>query len=143
LLIETIVGLRNGTLAPTPQDHARATLAPMLKKEDGMLVWDGEATALANRVRGLTPWPGAYTFYGNDRWRIWRAQAAPITCSEAQPGTIVAASQEAIRVATSKGSLLIQEIQSAAGKRLAVRHYLAGHAVTVGTVLTSTPTPIR
>src|SRR5206468_763883 len=62
LLVKTISGLKDGTLTPDPQDHSRATIAPLLKKEDGMLRWDEEATALANRIRGLTPWPGAYTY---------------------------------------------------------------------------------
>src|SRR5712692_1578746 len=85
LLVETLAGLKNGTLRPTPQDHAKATLAPLLKKDDGMLNWKDAATALSNRIRGLTPWPGAYTYYGEERWQIWRAQAAPVGCAEAEP----------------------------------------------------------
>lgn len=139
LLVETIVGLKNGRLRPIPQDHTRATLAPLLKKEDGVLDWKEEAAALSNRIRGLTPWPGAYTYHGQERWQLWRAQAAPVGCAEAEPGTILAVTKEAIRIATGKGALLIQEIQPAAGKRLAVQQYLAGHPVIVGTTLTSTP----
>src|SRR5574341_1359923 len=69
VLIETIKQLRAGTLVPRPQDHSQATLAPLLKKEDGLIDWTMNAAAIANRVRGLSPWPGAYTFAGEDRDR--------------------------------------------------------------------------
>jgi len=139
LLVETIAGLKSKTLAPTPQDHAKATLAPLLKKEDGWLNWKDEAPALANRIRGLTPWPGAYTYHGEERWQIWRAQAASVGCAEAAPGTILEVTKDALRIATGKGSLLIQEIQSASGKRLSVGQYLSGHRVAVGSRLTPSP----
>ena len=140
LLVRTIERVKHGTITPMLQDHTQATSAPMLKKEDGALDWHGEATALANRVRGLTPWPGAYTFYGNERWQIWRTQANPIGCATAEPGTVLEAAKEAFRIATGRGSLLIQELQLASGKRLTVRQYLAGHAVQVGTKLATAPT---
>lgn len=139
LLVETIVGLKKGTLTPIPQDHTQASLAPMLKKEDGALDWRGEAAALANRVRGLTPWPGAYTFYGDERWQIWRAEPEYPGCAVAEPGTVLEATKSAIRIATGKGALLIREIQPASGKRLTSQQYLAGHPITVGTLLTSEP----
>ncbi len=139
LLLETIVGLKNGTLRPTPQNHAQATLAPLLKKEDGVLNWKDDATALSNRTRGLTPWPGAYTYHGGERWQIWRAQAAPVGCAEAEPGTILEITKEALRVATGRGSLLIQEIQPASGKRLNVRQYFAGHHIAIGSRLAPAP----
>lgn len=139
LLVETITGLGSNTLAPIPQDHTQATLAPLLKKEDGVLNWKDEAPALANRTRGLTPWPGAYAYHGEERWQIWRTQAAPVGCAEAAPGTILEVTNDALRIATGKGSLLIQEIQPASGKRLSVRQYLAGHPVAVGSRLTPAP----
>jgi methionyl-tRNA formyltransferase len=139
LLVETIVGLKQGRITPTPQDDAQATMAPILKKIDGDLDWQGEAYSLANRVRGLTPWPGAYTFYGNERWQIWRAQAEPVGCSEAEPGTILSVTSEAIRVVTGKGCFLILEFQPASGKRLSVRQFLAGHEVEIGARFTREP----
>lgn len=141
LLVETIVGLKSGTLHPVPQDHAKATLAPLLKKEDGVLNWKEAATALSNRIRGLTPWPGAYTYHGEERWQIWRAQAAPVGCAEAALGTILEITKDALRVATGKGALLIQEIQPASGKRLSIGQYLAGHHVAVGALLAPSPPP--
>src|SRR3989454_11480840 len=135
LLVKTIRGLKDGTLTPIPQDHSRATLSPLLKKEDGILRWDEEATALANRIRGLTPWPGAYTYYGDERWQIWRAEPTNPGCAIAEPGGILEVTKETIRVAAGKGALLIRELQPASGKRLSVKQYLAGHPVTVGSRL--------
>src|SRR5438309_1967170 len=117
------------------QDHSRATLAPLLKKADGMLRWDEEATALANRIRGLTPWPGAYTYYGDERWQIWRAEPTNPGCAMAEPGVILEATRETIRVAAGKGALLIRELQPASGKRLSAKQYLAGHPVKAGSRL--------
>jgi len=139
LLAETIARLKKGTITPTPQDNTQASLAPMLKKEDGALDWRGEAAALANRVRGLTPWPGAYTYYGDERWQIWRAEPVETGRADVEPGTVLEATKAAIRIAAGKGSLLIRELQSASGKRLTVSQYLAGHQVSVGTLLTSEP----
>jgi methionyl-tRNA formyltransferase len=137
--VETIVGLQTGTISPIPQDDSQATMAPMLKKEDGALDWRSEAGALANRIRGLTPWPGAYTYYGEERWQIWRAQPDYPGCASAEPGTILEVSKEMIRIACGKGSLVLQELQPASGKRLTIGQYLAGHAVRVGATLTSPP----
>ena len=100
-----------------------------------MLRWDEEATALANRIRGLTPWPGAYTYHGDERWQIWRAEPANPGCAVAEPGVILEVTKETIRVAAGKGALLIYELQPASGKRLSVKQYLAGHPVKTGSRL--------
>jgi methionyl-tRNA formyltransferase len=132
LLAETITRLDAGTLMPRPQDSSRATLAPLLKKEEGIIEWALPATALANRIRGLAPWPGAYTTVaGGDRWTIWRARKVPGSVTKS-PGVIVAVTNEAIHVATGDGVLAILELQAANSRRMAVSQYLAGHAVAVG-----------
>jgi methionyl-tRNA formyltransferase len=135
LLIETITQLKAGTLVPRQQDSSRATMAPLLKKEDGAIDWALPATALANRIRGLAPWPGAYTTVaGGDRWTIWRALAlsGPLT---KPPGMVVAITTEAIHVATGEGVLAVMELQPANSRRMAVSQYLAGHPVVVGSHL--------
>jgi len=132
LLIETIVRLKAGTLLPQPQDSSEATLAPLLKKEDGIIDWALPATVLANRVRGLSPWPGAYTTVaGGDRWTIWRALALPNSVTS-PPGVIVAITNDAIHVATGEGVLAVMELQPANSRRMAVSQYLAGHPILVG-----------
>src|SRR5438309_6885819 len=138
-LVKSISGLKDSSLTPNPQDHSRATLAPLLKKEDGILRWDEEATALANRIRGLTPWPGAYTYYGDERWQLWKAEPTNSGCAMAEPGVILEVTKETIRVAAGKGALLIRELQPASGKRLSVKQYLAGHPLKAGSRLGSGP----
>ena len=138
LLIKTLTQLKAGTLVPTKQDDQQATMAPLLKKEDGLVDWTMSAMSLTNRVRGLSPWPGAYTFLGVERWNIWKAvlQGTAITDT---PGTIVAVTKQSIVVATGDGLLEIREIQTANSKRMAVAQFLAGHRVTVGQQLGPPP----
>lgn len=132
LLIETIARLKAGTLVPRPQDASQATMAPLLKKEDGVIDWTLPAAVLANRVRGLSPWPGAYTtIVGGDRWTIWRALALPGPVTK-PPGMVVAVTTKAIHVATGAGVLAVTELQPANSRRMAVSQYLAGHPVAVG-----------
>ena len=129
LLIETLAGLQNGTVTPQPQDSSQATMAPLLKKEDGLLDWSIPALDLANRVRGLSPWPGAYTYLGEDRWVIWKSQALHRSTAAVPPGTIMDATKEGLIVATGSGLLRIMEFQPANSRRMSAAQYLAGHTL--------------
>jgi methionyl-tRNA formyltransferase len=131
LLVETIARLKAGTLVPRPQDNTLATMAPLLKKEDGLIDWTLPAVAIVNRIRGLTPWPGAYTFLGPDRWVLCRAVALNQPGS-GPPGQIMAVTKDAIHVATGSEILAITELQPANSRRMTVMQYLAGHAIHVG-----------
>lgn len=132
LLVETIARLKAGTLVPKPQDSSKATMAPLLKKEDGAIDWTLPARVLANRVRGLAPWPGAYTSVpGGDRWTIWRAQALPGSATK-PPGVVMEVTSEAIHVATGEGVLALLELQPANSRRMGVAQYVAGHPISVG-----------
>jgi methionyl-tRNA formyltransferase len=142
LLLATLDGLKAGTLSPRPQDDAAATLAPLLKKEDGLIDWTLEAPAIANRIRGLTPWPGAYTFLGPIRWLICRAQPAARPTQGHAPGTVLDANKDGVLVATGSGTLAITELQPANSRRMTVGQYLAGHPVPAGAVLGASPAQI-
>src|ERR1700686_500188 len=74
LMVETLRGLENGQVRPTPQDHAQATLAPILKKEDGRMDFTRSARDLFNRLRGFQPWPGAFTMFKGKTLQVHRAQ---------------------------------------------------------------------
>lgn len=140
LLSDTIRRLKEGTIAPQPQDHAQATMAPLLKKEDGLIDWKRPATEIANRIRGLSPWPGAYTHAAEERWTIWRARPLLEEAKEgAPPGTLVKVTKEALHVATGDGVLAITELQPANSRRMTVHEYLAGHRLSPGLVLTPSP----
>jgi len=132
LLIETIAQFETGALVPKPQDHARATMAPLLKKEDGLLDWTLPALELANRVRGLSPWPGAYTYLGEDRWVIWNASVHNRSAAGGPPGTVLHATKEGLLVATGSGVLRIKEFQPANSRRMSVAQFLAGHTLAPG-----------
>jgi methionyl-tRNA formyltransferase len=134
LLIETLAQWEKGALVPQPQDHAQATMAPLLKKEDGLLDWTLTAEQLANRVRGLSPWPGAYTFAKGERWTIWRASASA-QAGGAVPGTIHSTTKDTILVATGKGLLAVTELQPANSRRMTAAQYLAGHPLPPGLIL--------
>ena len=86
LMVETLRGLENGQVRPTPQDHAQATLAPILKKEDGRMDFTRSARDLFNRLRGFQPWPGAFTMFKGKTLQVHRAQpwqhAAKLTPGE-------------------------------------------------------------
>jgi methionyl-tRNA formyltransferase len=139
LLVETLRRLKDGTVAPCPQDHAQATMAPLLKKEDGLVDWKLGAGAIANRVRGMSPWPGAYTYAGHERWIIWRAspitQAVGRAANRADPGTVAEVGKEALLVETGDGLLAITEFQPASSRRMSVAQYLAGHPLSPGLML--------
>jgi methionyl-tRNA formyltransferase len=139
LLIDTIRRLKAGTLTPRAQDHTQATMAPMLKKDDGWITWTAEASEIVNRVRGLSPWPGAFTYAGDERWNIWRA-ASTNRAREGKgpgpsPGTIVEAGKDGILVATGRGLLVILELQPANSRRMTAAQYVAGHSLPPGLVL--------
>jgi methionyl-tRNA formyltransferase len=87
LLIATLSGLSRGSIMPVKQDSSQATLAPILKKEDGRIDWTRPAAEIHNRVRGLLPWPGAYTSFRGQSLHVWKARVAEATASA--PGRLV------------------------------------------------------
>ncbi len=138
LLVETIRQLKAGTLVPRQQNQSQASMAPLLKKEDGLIDWKLAATAIANRVRGFSPWPGTYTFAGTERWTIWRASVRSEPASAAS-GTVIAVTKEAFHIATGDGVLVVTDIQPANSRRMTISQYLAGHPVKPGLTLRSSP----
>lgn len=134
LLIETLNRLDAGTVTPVPQDHAKATFAPLLKKKDGRIDWHQSSEKIAAFIRGMTPWPGAFTFLDKRRLKIFKTAAAAGSRS-AVPGTIIQGFQNELRVATADGALSILEIQGASGKRLSVGDFLRGTTIPSGAVL--------
>ncbi len=140
LLVRSLRGWVSGTMTPLPQNDSAATLAPILTKEDGLMFWDRPARSLANRIRGLSPWPGVYTFLEGERWGIWKVQVEDQESgmrhtahdTPQAPGTITAVTKQAIRVQTGEGSLNLLEIQPENKKRMHVSDYVAGHRVTSG-----------
>ena len=134
VLIDTLKAYASNTIQPIPQNHELATYAPLLTKDDGLINWNKSARSLNDFIRGVTPWPGAYTFCENRRLKIFKSRPLAADFSE-PPGTILKGFPDELRVATGDGVLLVQDIQGASGKRLPVKEYLRGHPIAAGTIL--------
>lgn len=127
LLIETLKGLGRGEIKPRPQDARVATLAPRLKKEDGRIDWKLSAEEIERRVRGLRPWPGAYTTFRGKNLQIWAANVEPGQAPDGlEPGALVELAGK-MSVACGNQSLLeIKELQLESRKRVSARDFLNG-----------------
>jgi methionyl-tRNA formyltransferase len=127
LMVETLRGLEQGTIEPKPQDSNRATLAPMLKKEDGKMDWSLTAEEIARRVRGLEPWPGSYSTFRGKTVNVRAAVPAAIQPrAPHEIGELIAEGNRLI-VACGKGtSLEVLEIQLEGRKRMSAREFLNG-----------------
>jgi len=134
LLCEALAKLHQGKLPATPQNDAEATLAPPLTKERGLVDWTMPAEVLSCRVRGLDPWPTAFTFLRGLRLRLFTPEVVASACLEA-PGTILRADRQGLLVATGRDQLLFKEIQAEGGKRLPMDAFLRGRELPRGTVL--------
>lgn len=130
LLYETLDLLVQGKLVPEKQDEALSCYAPMLKKEDGLIDWTRDARTIRNLVRGMSPWPGAFTYLDGKLVKVYRTRIGE---GEGAPGTVIAAGRDGIEVACGGGSLLLDELQLEGKKRLPVRDFLAGCRIAPGT----------
>lgn len=133
LMVETLRGLERGAIQPRPQDSSLATLAPMLKKEDGKIDWALTAEEIGRRVRGLRPWPGAYTAFRGQGLQLWMAASAHDRPPQpAEPGTIFAEGGRLFAVCGSQTLIEISELQLAGRKRVAARDFVNGVRLTAG-----------
>jgi methionyl-tRNA formyltransferase len=124
LLAETLDGLAQDAITPRPQDDGQASLAPILKKEDGAVCWTGGAAAIHNRVRGLLPWPGTYTQFRGCLLHVWRARVGGEKTSLA-PGQVLPGA--GFRVACGAGSVLqLVEVQMEGRKRMSADAFANG-----------------
>lgn len=129
---DTLRLLCAGQLAPQKQDDSLSTYAPMLKKEDGLIDWQRSAQELHNQVRGLDPWPGAYTLLAGEVLRLARTA---VEQGAGSPGTVIAAGAEGVRIACGAGVLRVTELQLPGRKRLAAGDFLRGTSLPAGTRL--------
>jgi len=136
VLLRTLDQVDAGALLPVAQDGRLATLAPRLKKEDGWLRLDEAARALANRVRGTNPWPGAAVMTPGGRLLIWRATAIPHAAAAA-PGELVTSGSGATCIATGDGLLLPTLVQPENRKAMAWEEFLRGARLGAGARVTS------
>ena len=131
LVLETLNQLDCGSLKAVPQNADQASYAPKLKKEDGLIEWNQPAIKIHNLVRGLTPWPGAFSFLESKRFKICKTKIKSCSPTD-QPGVIVRISGYGIEVGTKNKRIVITELQPEGKKRMTVKSFLAGHKLIVG-----------
>ena len=141
LLVQTISEYVAGRITPQPQPAEGASYARKIIKEDGLLDWHQPARVLWNRVRGLAPWPGTFSFLPAEPrpclLKIW--EASPVETPSGPPGEILRADKSGLTVACGEGALHIFTVQREGGRRLSVREFLAGHELRAGQRFHSSP----
>ena len=136
LLLDTLDGLEKNEIIPKPQDHSRASYAPILKKEDSHIDWKQPSHQIENLIRAMTPHPGAFTFHENRRLKIFKVLEVPGE-QNAIPGTVLKGFENELRVASGQGEALsILEIQGDSGKRMKINDFLRGKPIQPGSSLT-------
>jgi methionyl-tRNA formyltransferase len=131
LLLETLRQLKAGSLISQAQDESAATLAPILKKEDGLIDWNKSAMEIERRVRGLDPWPGSFTHVGDKLLKIHRAKIIS-TQRAGKPGEVIRADGGGFWIATAAGVIELNEVQMENKKRLAGREFIKGARIKLG-----------
>lgn len=132
LCVKTMEAIADGTATYTPQNDADATHTAKIHKELGSIDWSKDAKTIECLIRGLDPWPSAYTRLGDKTLKIWKARVIPEN-SKTTPGCIVEVAKEGIKVQTGNGMLQLLEIQLEGKKRMPVEAFLNGYTVEEGT----------
>ena len=134
LLIETLKGLEAGTIGPEKQDDSQSgEYARMLDKSLGKIDFSMRAEEIERLIRGLNPWPSAYTSYNNKTMKLWKARVVP--GGEAVPGQVLAVDKKGFTVQTGDGALQILELQMEGKKRMDAGAFLRGCPLTAGEIL--------
>lgn len=133
LIVQTLEAIENGTATYTPQDDSEATHTSKITKEMGSIDWTRSAKEIECWIRGMDPWPSAYTRLDDKNVKIWKAKV--VSDEElAKPGTIVRVTKNSLEVQTGKGILAILELQIEGKKRMTTDAFLCGYSVEEGTI---------
>lgn len=126
LLLATLPKIVAGSLQPTPQDESQVTFSPNITREEEVIDWQKTATEINNQIRGMHPWPVAYTSYQGTRWKILKATITAEKTDQA-PGTIIERSKKALKIASGEGTVLqIDELQPAGKAQQTIQAFLNG-----------------
>jgi methionyl-tRNA formyltransferase len=132
LIVETLRKLAGGEISPTPQDHSQATLAPILKKEDGRIDWWLSALKIYNRMRGMQPWPGAFTSFRGKSCQIWGKPLKPVS-SGGTPGIILPTKEDGMLVICGGSTVLrVEHLQLEGRKRVTDTEFMSGARIKPG-----------
>ena len=134
LLVKAIEMTVRGTAVRLAQDGTKATCAPMLKKEDGLIRWDRDVDSIVNLIRGLASSPGAYTFLEGKKLKVFGAKGEK-TATGKPPGTVARREEASLTVSAGNGYVHLRDVQMESKKRVAVQDFLRGYRVRAGSVL--------
>ena len=134
VILTTLKKLEDGTVTRTPQDHSKSTYAKMLDKKLGNIDFNMSAEAIERLIRGLNPWPSAYTMYKGKTLKIWKAEVIEKDY-DGQLGQIVDKTKKAVMVKTGNGTLAITELQLEGKKRMNTEAFLCGAGFELGEML--------
>lgn len=134
LIVETLPMLERGEITPVKQDESLACYVKMMDKSRGKIDWASDAVSIERLVRGLNPWPSAYTFCQGKTVKIWRSDAVVAEAAQ-QPGTIVSVGKDFFDVACGSGNLRIYELQLEGKKRMDTKSFLLGNPWRAGMLL--------
>ena len=135
LCVKTMAEIEAGTAVYTPQDHSQATHTAKIRKELGNIDWSKDAVSIERLIRGLNPWPSAYTDWEGKVMKIWEAQAEEGGNDKDAPGTVVSVEKDGFCVKTGDGILKVLSLQIPGKKRMEAEAFLRGYQIGVGTVL--------
>lgn len=131
LACDTIQKIADGTVTRVPQDHEKATYAPMLSKELSPIDWTQCAEYVIDQVRGLIPWPVATAELGGTKFKVFRVEKEEKTTAKA-PGTVLALTKKGLEVACGDGEVVtVTMLQAEGGKRMAAPDYFRGHPIEI------------
>ena len=137
LCVETLAKLEKGEITPEKQGESPTAYASMLDKKMGNIDWNKSAVVIERLVRGLNPWPSAYTHLDGKTLKIWACDVLPQSASKGVCGEILEVTKDAIHVQTGDGILVLREIQLAGKARMDAGAFLRGYKVVPGTVLSA------
>jgi methionyl-tRNA formyltransferase len=136
LLLQTLPLIEAGTHTETPQDHALANYAPNLSRDDERIDWSKKAAEIYNQVRGLNPWPVAFTTWNGKVLKVWWTEIIDgQAVSGKPPGTVLRTSDTGIEVQTGEGILAIKELQPEGKRKMTAQDLLRGQTLEAGTKL--------
>lgn len=137
LCVETLAKLEKGEIIPEKQGESPTAYASMLDKKMGNIDWNKSAVVIERLVRGLNPWPSAYTHLDGKTLKIWACDVLPQSASKGESGEILEVTKDAIHVQTGDGIMVLREIQLAGKARMDAGAFLRGYKVVPGTVLSA------
>lgn len=131
-LLETLTAIEEKIYRLIRQDETKATFAPKLKKDQGLIRWEDKADSIYNLIRGLLPYPGAFTYYGPKRLKILEATVMKIDSTQFNPGQLIDIGADGLVVATGKDALCIRQVHLEGSKPMDSKSFLAGHKLGIG-----------